>query len=280
MSGLTGNLARLSTIQERLSSGRQIARPSDSPTGTISALRLRADIRRAEQYQRASDDGMGWLGTADVALSDGIGLIRQARELVLRSANASLTQGDREAVAAEIDGIREALLGVANTNYLNRPIFAGTEVSPVAYDASGVYQGNTGTVNRTIGPGLTTTVNLNGEEVFGPAGSDLFTVLTDVADHLRNDPDALIPGDAQALDDAFLRFQHALSTIGSRYHQIEIMKQRTETNRLEAVNQLSEVEGVDLPATIVELQLAEVAYQAALGATARTIQPSLLAFLR
>ena len=45
-------------------------------------------------------------------------------------------------------------------------------------------------------------------------------------------------------------------------------------------NQLSEVEGVDLPATVVELQLQEVAYQAALGATARALQPNLMDFLR
>ena len=35
-----------------------------------------------------------------------------------------------------------------------------------------------------------------------------------------------------------------------------------------------------LPATVVELQLTDVAYQAALGATAKVIQPSLVDFLR
>ena len=43
---------------------------------------------------------------------------------------------------------------------------------------------------------------------------------------------------------------------------------------------LSEVENVDIAKAIVDLQLQEVAYQAALGATARVIQPSLLDFLR
>ena len=52
------------------------------------------------------------------------------------------------------------------------------------------------------------------------------------------------------------------------------------TDQLETQNQLSEVEGVDLPATIVELQLQEVAYQAALGATAKVLQPTLTDFLR
>ena len=36
----------------------------------------------------------------------------------------------------------------------------------------------------------------------------------------------------------------------------------------------------DLPATIVQLQSQEVAYQAALGATAKVLQPSLMDFLR
>jgi flagellar hook-associated protein 3 FlgL len=43
---------------------------------------------------------------------------------------------------------------------------------------------------------------------------------------------------------------------------------------------LSEVENIDLPKTITDLQLQQVAYQAALGASAKMIQPSLVDFLR
>jgi hypothetical protein len=76
------------------------------------------------------------------------------------------------------------------------------------------------------------------------------------------------------------REQNALASVGSRYHQIEIMQDRNRANQLESENQLSEVEGVDLPAAMVDLQLQEVAYQAALGATAQALQPSLMDFLR
>jgi flagellar hook-associated protein 3 FlgL len=71
-----------------------------------------------------------------------------------------------------------------------------------------------------------------------------------------------------------------VNTEGSRYHQIEIMQERNRANQLESQNQLSEVEGVDLPAALVDLQLQEVAYQAALDATAKALQPSLMDFLR
>jgi len=94
-----------------------------------------------------------------------------------------------------------------------------------------------------------------------------------------SDSTGLTSTDLGQLDAGYLRIQNTLAT-GSRYHQIEIMQDRNKANQLDSQNQLSEVEGVDLPATMVELQLQEVAYQAALGATAKVIQPSLVDFLR
>lgn len=78
---------------------------------------------------------------------------------------------------------------------------------------------------------------------------------------------------------AFLALtQDAFTSVGSRYHQIEIMQARNQANPFESQN--SEVDGVDLPAAMVDLQLQEVAYQAALGATAKALQPTLVDFLR
>ena len=84
LAGLQANLARLQQTQARLSSGRAIQRPSDSPTGTMAALRLRADVDRYTQLDRNAEDGKARLGTADNALTDGLSVLRQARDAVLR----------------------------------------------------------------------------------------------------------------------------------------------------------------------------------------------------
>ncbi len=91
LAGLQANLARLQATQARLSSGRAIGRPSDSPTGTMAALRLRADLDRYTQLDRNADDGKARLGTADNALTDGLAILREARDAVLLGANASLS---------------------------------------------------------------------------------------------------------------------------------------------------------------------------------------------
>ena len=45
-------------------------------------------------------------------------------------------------------------------------------------------------------------------------------------------------------------------------------------------SQLSDVEDIDLPQTISDMQLQQVAYQAALSAGAKVVQQSLVDFLR
>ncbi|MDP9387062.1 MAG: flagellar hook-associated protein FlgL [Actinomycetota bacterium] len=287
--GLNGNLSRMQTLQEKLSSGREVSRPSDSPVATVSAMRLRSGLRRAEQHSRNAQDGLNWLGTADATLTSMLQVTARARELVLRAANASMGAEERQAVAAEIDALRENAFALANTRYLDRPIFAGTASAPGAYDASGAFlgvagdetaPGAQGKVERTVAAGVSVRVNVTGPEVFGAAGDDLFSDLARVAAHLRSDDRALLQADIGALDTRSRQIQNQLAKLGARYHEVEVMRDRVEAEAVTMRSGLSDVENIDLPKTIVDLQLQQVAYQAALSATARVIQPSLLDFLR
>jgi flagellar hook-associated protein 3 FlgL len=277
---LQGSLGRLQRLQEQLSSGKEIVRPSDSPTGTVAAMRFRADIRRAEQLTRNADDAQGWLRMADQSLTSQVSMVNRARNLLLQGKNDSMGPNEREAIAVEIDQIRQAAIANANTTYLGRPIFGGTTTGVTAYDpATGAYVGDTGTVDRVVAPNVSVQANVVGTDAFGPAGADLFTVLADIADHLRNDPTQLT-NDVGLIDAAFERLVTVNSTVGARSNQVETMQQRLEDSVIDTTNRLAETESIDLPATIVKLQLQEVAYQAALNATSRVIQPSLVDFLR
>lgn len=281
LAGLQASLGRVQRLQEQLSSGRQLNRPSDSPTGTVSAMQYRSALRRAEQFARNAQDGLDWLDTADRTLTSMHDGLARARELALRGLNGSMGPIEREAMAAEVDTIRENLLALANTTYLDRPIFAGNAAVSRAYDAAGVYQGSGApdVVERAAAPDVRVRVNLTGPEVFGPPGADVFQALADLADHLRTAPGAL-GGDVAVLDAHAVTIRNQLATVGARTRQLEGLRGRAEEQLLTLRAGLSEVEDVDLPKTIVELQLQEIGYQAALAATARVVQPSLLEFLR
>jgi flagellar hook-associated protein 3 FlgL len=281
MTGLQNNLSRLGKLQEQLSSGKMIALPSDSPTGTVSAMQMRSEMRVVQQYTRNAEDGLGWLGTLDTTLTSSLDQVRRVRDLALQGMTTGVagTPQAREAIAVEVDNIRESLVALANTRYLDRPLFGGTTTSPNAYDETGAYLGDGGTVSRTVGDGTKIRVDARGPEVFGEGPNQLFSVLSAIANDLRADPDSLTGGLAR-LDTAMAKLQASLADAGARYNRVEQMRQKADDRILSLRTELSGVEDVDLPNTIMEVQMQETAYQAALAATARVIQPSLIDFLR
>ena len=81
------------TAMERLSSGKQISRPSDSPGGTVSSMELRSSLAQQQQYKRNADDGITWLNIADSALQGVDEKVSRARSLVLQGMSAASGSG-------------------------------------------------------------------------------------------------------------------------------------------------------------------------------------------
>ncbi len=280
LTSLQTGLNRLGRTQEQLSSGRVINRPSDSPTGTNDAMRLRAQLAADAQHARNASDGLAYLGQTDGTLTSMVDNVRKARDLVVRGASTGSTSVDaRAALATELTQIRDSLLSLANTQHLGRPLFGGTTGSAAAYDAAGTYGGEPTGVVRTIGAGLTVRVDITGPEAFSVGGDDLFAVLDDTIAAMTGAPDQL-GGSLDRIDAVSKQMLSALADVGTRYGRVEGAQRTLADATLGNTAALSEVENVDIAKAVVDLQLQEVAYQSALGATARVLQPSLLDFLR
>lgn len=281
LDSLQTSLGRLSRLQEQLSTGRVLNRPSDSPTDTTSAMRIRSSLADVKQYGRNASDGNGWLSIIDSALTSANDQVMRARDLALQGANEGVAgQTVRDSLAAEVDQIREGLITTANSDYLGRPVFGGVTAGPAAYDATGTYVGTPGTVNRTVAEGTLVRVDVDGGTAFGPAGSSVFDHLSALATALRGGDQATISASIAALDADRDRITTTQTEVGSRQNRVEAAIQAASDGELRLSTSLSNVESADLPKVVVDLQMQQVAYQAALGATARVMQPSLMDFLR
>jgi flagellar hook-associated protein 3 FlgL len=278
--GLQGNLARLSALQGKLASGKEISKPSDDPAGTVTALQMRSEIRTNAQYSRNSEDALGWLGTTDTALNDVLTQAHRVRDLTLQASSTGVADAQSmQAMSVEIDQLRSGMLQSANSTYLGRPVFGGTTTGTIAFDPSGTFQGDNNTVMRTMGPGDQVRADSNGPTVFGGPGNTVFSILGDISAHMKTDPTKLT-ADLAALDAATNNIQNAVSDVGARYNRVTQLRQTSDDKVLNLKSTLSTVEDIDLPRTITELQMQQVSYQAALGATAKVIQPSLIDFLK
>jgi flagellar hook-associated protein 3 FlgL len=281
LANLQRSIAKGEKIQEQLSSGKQINRPSDSPTGTVTSMQLRGEARTSQQYNRNADDGLGWLSTLDSTMANTSTLVNEVRDLTVQGLSSGSNTGQaQEALASQVDQLKASLIGYANTKYMDRPVFGGTTTGDVAYDASGTFVGDSGQTTRTVGAGAKVRVDANGEEAFGTGATQLFTVLQNISDNIRSGDGEALAGSLKDLDTASDLMKNTLSGVGARYNRIEQMKQSALDRSLSVSAQLSDVEDVDLPKTIMDMQLQQTAYQAALASAAKVIQPSLIDFLR
>jgi flagellar hook-associated protein 3 FlgL len=276
---LQQSFSKLADLQNEAASLKRLSKPSDAPADVSSAMQLHSGLDRSTQYARNLSDAQGWLGNADNALTSTVTQLQKVNDLVLQASNSSLDANARQGIATQIDSIRKSLIGVANTQYAGRPIFAGTAGGDVAYDASGNYVGVSSTVERNIAPGQRIQVNVNGDSVFGTPGSDIFTTLSKLSDAVVNDPTQLNALQS-SLGSQTTQVQNSLAQVGSQFLRVQNTQSQNTSDGLTMKQNLSSIEDADIAQVMVQLQAQQVAYQAALEATAKAIQPSLTDFLK
>lgn len=271
--------------QERISSQKELSRASDGPASTLAALDHRGALRRSEQFQRNASDARSWLSTGDTALTSSVEELNHVRTLVISARSGASDPNSLASIAAEIRTVREGILSLANSEHLGRPIFAGTASGADAFDATGTYLGDLGTIQRPVAPSVTVQVNRAGTEVFGTTNvnaldGNIFQMLDALAAAVGSGDLSTMSTGIARLDTAVDRIESSQVELGARARQIEDVIARTELSDIERKQALAEVEDVDIAQALIDMSAKEFSYNAALSASAKVMQTSLLDFLR
>src|SRR5689334_18948384 len=221
MASLQRNLGRTQQAQDQISSGKQLNRPSDSPTGTVTALQLRGEVRANKKYSANADDAVGRLGVVQDNLQSSVELLTVARNLTLEARNGGQSTPEaNKARAAQLEQLKGNLVQFANSKYLDRPVFGGSTPDSSAYDNSGKFVGEgAGETLRAIGPNAKVRVDVRGPEVFGADQVDdggtkvdnpnqMFRVLDNIISAMKS-------GDADALDTGLQNLDKASDLVKS-----------------------------------------------------------------
>jgi len=129
----------LADTQERLTSGKRVAKASDDPAAAARAERALAGVLRAETSQRAVEASRTVISQTESAMADAESLLQEAREAIVASGNASYSDPERKGRAAKLTAIRQQLMTVANrTDGAGSYLFGGQGASTQPFvDAPG-----------------------------------------------------------------------------------------------------------------------------------------------
>jgi flagellar hook-associated protein 3 FlgL len=296
---ITNNMSRMNTLQNQLSTGMKINKPSDDPVGITFALRYRSELQANDQYAENVSSTLSQLQYADTTVGQAGDVMQRFRELLVTGANGTYEQTSLDAMQIEIKQLYNQMIEIGNSQFNGKQMFNGELTGTKPYPTTAIDEAvdlnadppklkayQTATDNQTVkyelSSGMTLGFSMTGNAIFGDALSATAT-----------------PEEQAASDNAFMLLQRAYDMLGSgdqegiqkligqvdtRLDQIltarEIISSRLEDIDLNLQTVRAKTEDADMSQVITQMKTEENVYQASLSVGAQLIRPSLVDFLR
>lgn len=291
---LSNNLEQMQKMQNQMSSGKEVSRPSDDPMLLARIMNIDNNLKANDQYNTNIQDAIGWVETQDGALGGISSTLLRVRELVVYGSNGTLSDTDRNAIKDEMEQLVGELSQTLNTNFDGRYIFAGQKTTTppfnLAKNAEGIdiltYDGDTNNLTREIANNVTVDLVTNGNLLNTANGTsntenqDLGTLMGKIIIALRDGDTEALSGDLLGdIDQHIDNVIRVRSKIGAINNRLDAAQERNESENLNLTELLSNKEDVDIAEKYMEYSIMSQIYQASLSAGSKILQPSLLDYL-
>ena len=286
---LQAQMREIMKLQTQLATGYKVNAPSDDPVNARRAIDTRAIIQKNEQYIANIDAVKPQLTESDTAIQTVVSAVQRAHELTVQAANGTNSQQQLDQIAIEINQLIENVLVQANHQTNGRYIFGGTRTLAPPFEetrnaggdiASVAYVGNDESIYVAISDGTNVVANETGSDAFVGA-QDVFQLLVNIRDDmLAGNQVSLQEVRLGELDTSCDQLLVAMARIGSIQNRLERTGVDIDDFMIDYRELLSDTLDADFGDVVIRLNAQSNAYQAALNAAARVIQPSLLDFIR
>lgn len=276
---------------EQIATQKRINRPSDDPAGMARVLGGRSTLAAAAQYTDNVAQGTSRLQYAESTLSMIDDLVQQARRTAEENSGADVPAEARQLAVANVKGIYDQIMALANSKYGDRFMFSGdqTGTAPFTRDASytATYHGDAGSFRIPIADGVEVAVDADGRNYFqngANGGVDIFDEVRDLITGLENPNTTAGTAQIQAtidpLTDAHVQIMNKRSEFGPKLARLQATREHWMNLKSAVQGAIGRDEDVDVAQAIIELKNLQVAYESTLAAASQITQTSLVNFLK
>ena len=273
LSNINLNYKKMQEIQEKLSSGKQINRPSDDPSGARKVLGLRAEELQVQQFLDNTETAKEQINYTSNTLESIQELFLKIKNLAIQAGNDTLGQSDRNIIANELDELLESVLQNANTDNNGRYIFSGTKTLTSAFTAtrdsdgnilSVSYNGNNEEIKYQIGPDTFIQVNLPGGKLF--QDNKAFSTLISLRDSLKASTfdSTAFSNLRNTLDTATNALSTEITRFGAKANRLEMTTNSLGNSQTALKELISYTEDADIASLIMDLKHQENVLQSSL----------------
>lgn len=272
---------------EKISTQKDINHLSDDPVGYSKVVRIKNRMEKMEEYQKNINYSLGFLETAELAVTNIVDNLIRAKELSVAMANSTYDAKSREATSGEIREVMKSIVSLANSQYDNRYVFGGFRTKTPALSLDGRFLGDDGSLFLKIGPQNNQQINLNARNFFEPTDEELQNGLGGMYDSLETFLGGLTTDNQQDIQKSMRQIDYQIekstsfqARVGAIYNALTHAGKRLAHSLENAAANKSKTEDADLYRVSSDFKRTEAALQSTLMASNKLLQPTLLNFMQ
>jgi len=289
-SSLLAQIQQLTTqqsqLQSEVGSGLAVTQPSDSPAVFGQVIELQSQSQEETQFGNNASQALDTANASYSGLQSLQSIYDRAVQLGTLGGNGATGATSQASYADELDQLIQQTVQVANSQLGSQYLYGGTAVSSppftAATDSTGTITGVTYVGNSAQAPVPISATASVSPATSGTTNAGIATFINSMIS-LR---DALNSGDATAISTANTSLANSEDTItgavaenGAVQARIQSVQTQQQSNTTELNTLIGNDTNANLPSTIVELNQAQLAYQAALQSSASIMHVSILNYL-
>lgn len=164
----------MARLQEQVSTGSRINRPSDDPSVAYQVLGLNSEERSTENYLENLLDVVNTLELSATVIDSIMSSLVKAKLIVSQIVSGTYDENARKRTAESIDSVLEHIVSQVNTEYMNQYLFGGsdTDSAPYLVERTGgkitsvSYQGSLEGRNIEVASGVESSAFYIGDNIF------------------------------------------------------------------------------------------------------------------
>jgi flagellar hook-associated protein 3 FlgL len=278
-SNMQSNVARrqadFAKAEQRAVTGKKVEVPSDDPAAFAQGRTELASIGRATNYERTIGLTRPVLEQTDASLYHTEDILRRIRDIAIQGANDTLNGSDKASLVQELSGLQDQLISIGNTSSGDRFIFAGYRDNAAPYDAAGAYAGDTEVQSVEISRNITMEFGVTGQDVFGSAGADVFTTISNLQTALTSSNGLAASAAITEIDTRYEQVRSVHSQIGIDLNALDISEAVVTKAKDTATTRRSNLIDIDAALAYTDLARAQNALNAAIQIAGQLPPPGL-----
>lgn len=306
-------------LNNQLTSGKEIRRPSDNPFKVARSMQLNRDMGANTQYNENIKDTTNWLDTTDTSLEQLGNSLQRFRELMVSAGNAAYGSDEKNAIKDELNEKINEITQILNSNFDGKYVFGGTKGNSKPVGSSKDLDTGNNTIHLSgkngevlsldnldenvqnqismigkklsveVSQGVTMDYSVSATDFLlfkdrNGANVNVMDLLKDITNNVASaDPAAsskVNNENLKAMDETITNLLRIRAEVGAKQNRMESAADQNDEQNFNLKDILSQTEDIDFAEKNIQATVAQSIYMASLQVSAKIIQPSLLDFLR